>query len=183
MQVTEPPFVVERSFGKARSLITLTGGFSAFLVVNAFIAMSVFDGILQTLAIALMAIGAAFFAYLAANLAYRLVTSHPLLVVDAEGFVDDASLGSVGRIPWSDVETMSLEHFGGSLFIGVAVSNLDAVVRRQRGWLKRKFLLRRIQRGWGVVAIPADLLPDEPAEILDRLQAARRRWLADHAGT
>jgi hypothetical protein len=60
----------------------------------------------------------------------KLFDTAPGLIVDAEGIVDRSSLGSVGRIPWSDIRGFKVTTVRKQRFLTVEVHNPEKYVQR-----------------------------------------------------
>lgn len=65
---------------------------------------------------------------------YRMLIPKPAVILTAEGFYDQASLGSAGKVLWSEVEEIKLYEMMGQTFLGVKVVNPNQFLACCSGW-------------------------------------------------
>jgi hypothetical protein len=63
----------------------------------------------------------------------KLSSNEPVLVINDEGIIDNASPASVGLIKWSEILELLTYRDEGICFLGIAVKNPNEVLSRRRG--------------------------------------------------
>lgn len=101
---------------------------------------------------------------------YRRANPVPALVIDGDGFTDRASLTSLGRVPWSDVERLDLVEQMNVPQLRVTLED-PARVLDGRGPLASRYLRlnRRVMQGDGAVPLhQLDATTDEVVAAIER---------------
>ncbi|TQR45194.1 STM3941 family protein [Paenibacillus popilliae] len=66
--------------------------------------------------------------------AYRMLVPKPAVILTADAFYDQASLGAAGRVLWSEVEEIKVYDMMGQSFLGVKMANPEQFLARCPGW-------------------------------------------------
>jgi hypothetical protein len=101
----------------------------------------------------------------AATLARRLARIRPLVVVDDEGIVDDATTAGVGRVRWDEIAFAQVYEFNGQTMLGMVPRDLDTILERLPEEKRRRVHVNRAL-GCPPISIPEALLPMTAAELL-----------------
>jgi hypothetical protein len=104
----------------------------------------------------------------------RQLASPVLLRIDGEGYHDRSSFATPGRILWSDVGTVSIDHVGSQRFLAIALADPELVMRRA-GPLRRLVMRANKEAGFEPVSIAESTLPFPLETLID----AMRRCNAD----
>ena len=99
----------------------------------------------------------------------KLCSNEPVLVVNDQGIVDNASPASVGLIKWSEITELQTYRQEGICFLGVGVKNANVVLSRRRG---AGGLLARFEAGGAgptPISIPQTFLSMPIAELLEQI--------------
>lgn len=75
-----------------------------------------------------------FFGMFGVYCAYRMLVPKPAVILTADAFYDQASLGAAGRVLWSEVEEIKVYDMMGQSFLGVKMSNPEEFLARCPGW-------------------------------------------------
>jgi hypothetical protein len=103
----------------------------------------------------------------------RAMRNRPVLVLDADGFIDRTSLISGGFVSWQEVQRIEDRQFRRRVFVTVTLSDGEAFRARQPAW--RRLLLRiNGPTAAGDVLIPDSRLPMRPAELVKTMQRLQR---------
>ena len=106
----------------------------------------------------------AFFGGCGGYLARRLARRTPVLVIDRQGIIDNASGVAVGRIAWHEIADVTIGSIGRQRFLGIEVHDVPALrarVSRVRGWVMRA----NMAMGFSPVNIPQGVVPMPIAEL------------------
>jgi hypothetical protein len=158
--------VVSTPSGQRRRLAVIgiiMTGLSAALVVT------------QPYGILGLAVGAAalvFFGPLTVSLVIRAVRHTPVLILDADGFTDRATVTGAGRVLWQDVHRVEERPFMGRVFVTVTVRDPAAFRRRLPAW-RRPFLWINQHLVGGDVFIPDSVLPMPAQDLVKMMRAFR----------
>lgn len=107
----------------------------------------------------------------------RLVGSpRVLLVLDDDGFDDQASLMPAGRVQWSEVTELKLMRISGNDNIAIRVSDAERI-QGSRGRAAR--LVAAANRKWADVWIAGSTLPVPVRQVVDEM---RIRWMRSTDG-
>jgi hypothetical protein len=103
------------------------------------------------------AVGVAFFGIGVVVLGVHLINPVSLRI-DEEGYRDRSSFATPGRVLWSDVSTVSIEHVGSQRFLAITISQPDMVISRA-GMLRRLVMRANNMAGFAPVNIAESMLP------------------------
>lgn len=79
-------------------------------------------------------VSVAFFGMSGVYCAYRMLVPKPAVILTADAFYDQASLGAAGRVLWSEVEEIKVYDMMGQSFLGVKMANPEEFLARCPGW-------------------------------------------------
>lgn len=79
-------------------------------------------------------VSVAFFGMCGVYCAYRMLVPKPAVILTADAFYDQASLGAAGRVLWSEVEEIKVYDMMGQSFLGVKMANPEEFLARCPGW-------------------------------------------------
>jgi hypothetical protein len=79
-------------------------------------------------------VSVAFFGMSGVYCAYRMLVPKPAVILTADAFYDQASLGAAGRVLWSEVEEIKVYDMMGQSFLGVKLANPGEFLARCPGW-------------------------------------------------
>ncbi|GMQ64652.1 STM3941 family protein [Vallitalea maricola] len=88
-------------------------------------------------------IGVAFFGLCFIYLIYRLFVKKPILVIDENGIIDNASASGVGLIKWSEIKEVIIYTYVNQKFLGIIPNNTDIIKERLNGFKKIIFNINR----------------------------------------
>jgi hypothetical protein len=124
-------------------------------------------------AAAVLGLCSLFFATASFYLLHRLISTRPMLVVDAQGILDHTTPFSVGRLRWDEVADVKVRDDTSPSFVSVDVTDPQRLVARQGAI--RRFVIRLTARRWGVVVINSGAVDVAP----DRVVQAIREWMGN----
>lgn len=109
--------------------------------------------------------GALFFGLCLVYIVYRLFSPKPSLILDKDGFVDQSSPISIGRMSWSEVKDMFVYELERQKHLGVEPHDINGILAKATG-IKRKIMevnLKLTQRApvnisQAMIPIPIDEL-------------------------
>jgi hypothetical protein len=124
-------------------------------------------------------VGVVFFGPAAVFLLVRAIRRTPVLVIEASGFTDHATLAGVGFVPWADVHRLHEQVIRGQGMVSVTLRDPASLISRLPVW--RRILLRlNRQLITGEVHIPAAALPMPAAQLIATMQSMRHRAAGRH---
>jgi hypothetical protein len=124
------------------------------------------------LGLAVGVLGLVFFGPLTVSLLLRAARRTPVLILDADGFTDRATLAAAGFVRWEDVHSIGEQPFAGRAFVTVTVADRAAFRRRLPAW-RRPFLRINQHLVEGDVFIPASVLPMSPEDLVKTMRTLR----------
>jgi hypothetical protein len=126
-------------------------------------------------------VGLVFFGPVTFALLVRAVRNRPVLILDADGFTDHASLISGGLVSWQEVQRIEDRPFRRRVFVTVTVTDPAAFRARQSAWHR---LMLRINgpMAAGDILIPDSVLPMRPAELVKTMRQLQRAAQRRSAG-
>jgi hypothetical protein len=106
----------------------------------------------------------------------RALSKNPVLVLDADGFTDNASLISAGYVSWQDVQRIEERPFRRRVFVAITVTDRAAFLAGQSAWHR---FLHRINgpTAAGDILIPDNVLPMSPAALVKTMRQMQRAAL------
>lgn len=110
-----------------------------------------------------------FFGILAIALAKKLPDTKPGLIIDTEYLYDNSGALSVGEIPWSDIEHISVMEVQKQKLLMVEVRNPEEYIERQPNFLKRKAMAMNYRMYGTPISITTNGLKISFQELLDLL--------------
>lgn len=111
-------------------LVLLTLGSWLFVAAGIFFYLSPEIGLTLLTEVLVFWIGVPFFTLAGLYAAKRLMIKKPAVILDSEGFVDQASAVGAGRVYWKEVESMFIFTYGGQRFLGVRLNETSGLERR-----------------------------------------------------
>lgn len=102
------------------------------------------------------------FGYCLFNIVYRLVLHKPLVIINNEGILVDATTGIVR---WEDIAFIFPYNFIGQRFLGIFPKNNQAILARQ-GRINRIFMKINMSMGYAPIEISQSVLPMSIEELL-----------------
>ena len=112
---------------------------------------------------------AAFFGLIGVYAVQRLIRPEPAIVINRQGIVDNASLVSVGFIPWDNILEIQETQYNSSVFLGIVPKNLDALLAQQPAWKRMLIRANKFLTGFPV-AIPQTVLPLTVSDLLSWIE-------------
>src|SRR5271168_2787791 len=76
---------------------------------------------------------------------FRIFDTSPVLVVDADGIIDNSSWISVGRVPWSEIRGLKVLTVGKQDFLTIEIFDPEKYIQRP-GYTKLLFRNQNIKR-------------------------------------
>ena len=108
--------------------------------------------------------GLGFFGLVFSYCVYRLVRWRPILVIGAEGLVEQSSLISVGRLRWDEIDHIVPYAFRGQPMLGIVPRDQKAVMARA-GWIARMAMKANGPLGCAPINIAQVVLPGTAEEL------------------
>ena len=156
-----------RLFARRSRLLVLLGGCVALVAVALWAALS-----REGAPVAIVGwVGVAFFGGCGVYIGKRLAVRAPVLVIDREGVLDNASGLAVGRLAWGEIAAVTITSTQGQRFLGLFVHDIDALGARLTGF-GRAMLRLNTTMGFPPVNIPQGVLPMPIEELADLIGAA-----------
>ncbi len=118
------------------------------------------------------AAGVAFFGLCVVYALYRALRPGCSLVIDVDGFPDNASAVGVGFVPWTNVAQVRVAEVAGQPMVAVTLHDAAAVVRRAP--LLKRLILRKNASFDADIFMPQAWLPTSVADVVEVMDAARR---------
>lgn len=142
---------------------------SAFYIIAENFGLSFWDVLLQSPL--LLALQLAFLCCVAVGvwLARRYRTGKPILIVNADGVMDNSSMLSFGFIPWRDVAGIRIGEVQRQRFIELEIADENAFLCRLPRWKQRMLLLNR-GMGHELVCITLSTSGLSPEDVLPQMQ-------------
>jgi|KBSSwiStaDraftv2_1062776.scaffolds.fasta_scaffold170907_3 hypothetical protein len=145
-------------------LVLLLLGAAGFVALSAWL-LTLHVGWMERSRIVPAAIaGIGFFGLIFLYCVYRLVRWRPILIVDAEGIVEQSSLISVGRLRWDEVDHIVPYVFRGQPMLGIVPRDLPGVLSRA-GWIARMAMKANGPLGCAPINIAQVVLPGTTEEL------------------
>lgn len=94
----------------------------------------------------------------------------PVLVVDKEGIIDNASGTAVGRIPWTNIAEIRIVQFLGQSDVGIVPIDLKRVFD-SCGFLARMAIRMRERQGVPPIIIPTSSLGIDSAQLISDMKS------------
>lgn len=101
-------------------------------------------------------------------IAVKMFDKKPGIIIDSNGFTDNTSASSVGRVAWEDVNYVGIVQVQRQKFIAVDVNTPEMYINRQNNFFKRKL----IQLNFKASATPITINPNGFNMHFDELYAA-----------
>ncbi|MBG9793287.1 hypothetical protein ABD76_12505 [Paenibacillus dendritiformis] len=157
----------EKLYPSKRKMFPILLGSALFVAVGILL-MSAAEGF----AVAIGAICACFFAITLIYSLWRILAPRPSLILHEQGFVDNASLSSVGEVNWDEVTDIYVYQFMNQRFIGIKVEKPERVLAPLPSW---KRTLLRANRGMveATVNLPVVAFTEPLDDVARKL---RERW-------
>jgi hypothetical protein len=169
----ELPFVVPASRAWAIKAIGVSCCFCAVAIVT-YVNMPSLPSVIRYTAESALVVGLLFFAGVALYLMYRLLINRPVLLVDAQGIIDQSNLIGIGRLHWNEISAIRPTVYIGQEMLSIVPLDLDAVISRQRSPIRRYALRFNQRRGLGI-AIAASVLSVSLPELQREIEERRPR--------
>ena len=106
----------------------------------------------------------------------KLFNTHPGLVLDSAGIIDNSSAVSVGRISWQDLEGINITWIQGQRFITLYVTNPQKYLQRG-GFFKRQMNALNYRFYGSPIHISANTLNISFGELIDLVSQYYERYL------
>lgn len=157
----------EELYPSKRKMIPILLGSALFVAAGIFL-MNAEEGF----AVAVGAISACFFAVTLVYSLWRILAPRPSLILREQGFVDNASISSVGEVSWEEVTDIFVYSFMNQRFIGIKVEKPERVLAHLPSW---KRTLLRANRGMveATVNLPVVAFTEPLDDVARKL---RERW-------
>lgn len=158
-------------------IAVLAAGATLFAFGCAFLVVSAVTGAESSpVAGVIGVVGTAFFGLGTFYALARLIQRTPVLIVDAIGIHDHASMAAAGTIPWENIAAVHVDSFGMQRMLMVAACDTQEVVDRASG-LRRALLATNARMMATPVNIPAMMLPMRAREVESEITAhLTARW-------
>jgi hypothetical protein len=129
-----------------------------------------------TFGLVLGIIGLVLFAPITVAALIRALRNRPVLVLDADGLTDRASLLAGGFVPWQEIQRIEDRPVRRRVFVAITVTDRAAFLARQSAWHR---FLHRINgpMAAGDILIPDSMLPMRPAELVKTMRQMQRAAL------
>ena len=85
-------------------------------------------------------ISIAFFGFCAVYLGMKIFDKKPGLIIDAEGFTDNSSGASAGKVLWKDVKEISVQEVMNQKFIMLKMKNPELYLQREKNPIKKRMM-------------------------------------------
>lgn len=102
----------------------------------------------------------------------KLIDRKPGLIISDKGIHDNASLFSVGFVPWKDIVGIQ-----DSIVINIFVKNPLFYLDKQKNPLKKFILKISYQVSGTTVGIPSNMLKYDPDKLLDLLISSAKKYV------
>lgn len=122
-------------------------------------------------------VGLVLFGPITLALLIRALRRKPALILDADGFTEQASLLSAGFVRWQDVQRIEDRRFRRRTFVTITLTDRAAFRARLPAWHRLALRLNGPMLA-GDILIPDSVLPMSPAALVNtmrRLQRAAQR--------
>ena len=113
-------------------------------------------------------VGCLFFGLCGIYIAKRLFVRKPSIIINEDGFTDNASAVGVGFLKWSEIKGFKVYDFMGQKFLGIEPIDIEGTLKRAS---KAKRILLNMNKGLGtaVINIPQNTVRMPLEKVYDKM--------------
>jgi hypothetical protein len=121
-------------------------------------------------------IGCLFFAFSSIYLVIRILVRKPSVIINEEGFTDNASAVGVGFLKWSEIKDFKIYDFMGQKFLGIELNEVEGTLQRV-SIIKRILLKMNLALNYAMINVPQNTIDVPLEKVYEKMISFKGRQL------